>query len=88
MHKIHVWHARIDRRAARVVTLCPPVGESNALHLGFLGLCEMHNPLVHWLMFRLDSDPEPDTPAPRTPCLNALGLEAMPTPQRISSGVV
>ena len=59
----------------------PPVGESGALHLDSLGLCEMHRPLVHSPMFRLDSDPEPDTPAPRTPPLNALGLEAMPTPR-------
>ena len=59
----------------------PPDGESDALHQDSLGLCEMHSPLIHSPMFRLDSDPEPDTPEPRTLPLNALGLEAMPTPR-------
>ena len=63
----------------------PLVGECDALHLDTLGFCEMHSPLVHSPMFRLDSDPEPGTPAPRTPPLNALGLEAMPTPQCVDS---
>ena len=58
----------------------PPVGECDALHLDSPGLCEMHSPLVHLPMFWLDSDPELDTLAPRTPPLTAFGLEAMPTP--------
>ena len=64
-----------------VADALPPDGESNALHLDSLGLCEMYSPLIHSLLFRLDSDPEPDTLEFRTPPLNALGLEAMPTPQ-------
>ena len=52
----------------------------DASQLDSLGLSEMHSPLDHSPMFRLDPDPEPDTPAPGTPPLSALGLEVMPTP--------
>ena len=63
----------------------PHVGESDALYLDSLGLCEMQRPSVHSPMFRLASHPEPYTHAPCTPPLNALGLEAMPTPQCANS---
>ena len=67
-----------------VADALPQVGESDVLHLNSLGLSETHNPLVPSPMFRLDSDPEPGTPAPRTPPLSALGLEAMPMLQCVS----
>ena len=56
----------------------PSIVETDALHLDSLGL-------IHSPMFRLDSHPELDTPAPGTPPLSVLGLEAMPTPQCVDS---
>ena len=64
--------------------LSSPAG-IDAFQLDSLGLSEMHSPLYYSPMFRLDSDPEPDSPTPSAPPLSALGLEAMPTPQCIAS---
>ena len=57
----------------------------DAFQLDSLGFSEMHSPLYHSPMFRLDSNPEPDAPTLGAPPLGALGLGAMPTPQCIAS---
>ena len=61
-----------------------PAGADD-FHLDSLGLSEMHSPVDHSPMFRLDFDVEPDIPTPGTPPLRALGLEAIPTPQCTTS---
>ena len=66
----------------------PSTVGTDAFQLDSLGLSEMHSPLIHPPMFRLDSDPEPDTAAPAapgTPRLSVLGLEIMPTPRCMDS---
>ena len=68
---------RIGRFASSANVL--PSGEP--LHRCMLYRMSGFSPLILSPMFRLDSDPEPDTPAPRTPPLSVLGLEAMPMPQ-------